>query len=256
MIRIYPNRESLGEAAAELFATRAREAVEARGRFIVALAGGNTPSLTYELLAGPIWRDRIEWASVHVFWGDERCVPPTDPRSNELMARRALVDHVPVPPDQVHPIRCENAPWEAASRYQALIDDYFPNTPARFDLVILGLGVDGHTASLFPGSSVLSERKRYVAQVYLAEQEMCRVTLTVPLINQAATVVFLVIGSDKAQVLKQIIEDPPGPNPLPAQLIHPHEGELLWLVDQQAGALLKRDAEGESIESGCRQHES
>lgn len=244
MVKIYQDLESLGEAAAELFASRSLEAVEARGRFLVALAGGDTPRLTYKLLAGPIWRDRIEWTRVHVFWGDERCVSPTDPRSNELMARRALLDHVPVPSNQIHPIRCENAPEEAASRYQALLDGYFPkNSPARFDLVILGLGSDGHTASLFPGTSVLSERKRWVAQVRMPEQSMCRVTLTTPIINQAAMVVFLVSGSNKAQALARVLEEPAGPSPLPAQLIRLHEGEILWLVDRQAATLLQKDPE-------------
>jgi 6-phosphogluconolactonase/glucosamine-6-phosphate isomerase/deaminase len=150
VIRIYADLETLSQAAAELFAQQAEAAIEARGRFSVALAGGKTPQKTYELLARSPLRDRIAWKHVHVFWGDERCVSIEDPRSNALMARTALLDRVPVPPAQIHPIQCAVSPEDAARRYELLLRSFLGPGPPGLDLILLGLGEDGHTASLFP----------------------------------------------------------------------------------------------------------
>jgi len=236
VIQIYPDLEALSRAAAALFA---QQAVQARGRFSVAISGGRTPERTYQLLAQPPVRDQVPWEKVHVFWGDERCVPPDDPRSNERMARRALLDHVPIPQKQIYPIHCAGDPQQAAERYEELLRAFFQGQPPGFDLVFLGLGENGHTASLFPGTPVLEGETPWAASVHLAEQDLDRVTLTAPLLNQAAVVAFLVAGTAKAQVLREVLEGPRDPRRLPAQLIRPTSGKLLWLVDGKASVQLK-----------------
>jgi 6-phosphogluconolactonase len=240
MIEIRDDLEALSRAAAELFARQAQEAAAQRGRFSVALSGGNTPKRTYELLAQPPLRDQVPWPQVHVFWGDERCVPPADPRSNYRMARQALLDHVPIPAAQVHRVAGEKPPQQAAADYQLDVQQFFQGAPPRFDLVYLGLGDNGHTASLFPNTPVLQERQRWVAEVYVAEQSMYRVTMTALLLNQAALVAFIVSGAGKAGVLPEVIEGPPDTQRLPAQLIQPAPGQLLWLVDRAAAAKLTK----------------
>ena len=219
MLTVYPDSESLSRAAAGLFAERARAAVEAHGRFVVALAGGSTPQQTYRLLVAPPWRGRVPWSGVHVFWGDERCVPVADPRSNVHTARTTLLDHVPVPAANVHPPVCVGVPEEGAARYEAELRRFFAGGAPRFDLILLGLGEDGHTASLFPHSPVLAEQERWVRAVYVAGQDLHRITFTVPLLNAAAAVAFLVAGEAKAEVLHAVLAGPRQPRRLPAQLI-------------------------------------
>ena len=204
----------------------------------MALSGGATPRRTYELLAAPPLQDQAPWDRVHVFWGDERCVPLNDPRSNARMAQAAWLDHVPIPGDQIHPLDCARDPAAAARQYEAQLREFFAGQPPRLDLVLLGLGDDGHTASLFPGTPVLEERERWAAAVYVAAADLYRVTLTAPLINQAAMVAFLVAGKSKAGVLQEVLHGPRDPARLPAQLIQPQTGELLWLVDLAAAARL------------------
>lgn len=237
MLRVFADHEQLSSAAAELFAVRARAAVDARGRFSVALSGAETPRRTYELLAEPPLRSRIPWRQVHVFWGDERCVPADSPRNNARMAREALLDRVPVPPDQVHAIACSGDPEAAAREYETLLRAFFGRTP-RFDLILLGLGEDGHTASLFPRSPALALTDRWVAPVS-AEPEN-RVTLTVPVLNAAALACYLVRGQNKAAALARALEQTGPPEDCPARLVHPDDGELLWLVDQAAATGLRR----------------
>jgi 6-phosphogluconolactonase len=239
MIQVYPDLESLSRAAAARLVRQAEQAVAARGRFGVALSGGRTPRRTYELLGQAPWKDQGPWDRTFVFWGDERCVPLNDARSNARLARELWLDRVPIPRSQVHPLECGAAPAAAAARYEALLREFFGSGPPRLDLVLLGLGEDGHTASLFPGTPVLQEQQRWVAQVYVAEQEFHRVTLTAPILNQAATVVFLVAGKSKARVLREVLHGPYDPGRLPAQLIRPEGGELHWLVDAAAAAELK-----------------
>jgi 6-phosphogluconolactonase len=242
MIWVYDNIHSLSQAAAGLFSQLARQAVQDHGKFSVALSGGHTPCHTYELLASEAFYSRIPWAQVHVFWGDERCVPPDDPRSNARMARQAFLSRVPIPPDQIHPISCAQKPAEAGTRYEAVLRGFFGDQSPRFDLILLGLGENGHTASLFPNTSVLEEEERWVAEVYVAEQKMHRLTLTASLINQAATVAFLVAGAGKSQVLQQVLEGQADPKRLPAQLIRPENGQLMWLVDKETASLISRTA--------------
>ena len=238
MIRVYADFEALSRAAADLFVSEARRAAEARGRFSVLLAGGETPRRTYELLATSPFRDRVPWPVVHIFWGDERCVPPDDSRSNTSMARRALLDHVPVHPAQIHPIACSGSPGEGAAEYEELLRSFFAADMPGFDLAFLGLGENGHTASLFPGTAALEERTRWVAEVYVPEEKLHRVTLTAPVINRTAVVAFLVAGSAKADVLRKVLEGTADPLLLPARLIKPVKGELLWMVDREAAQLL------------------
>jgi 6-phosphogluconolactonase len=238
MIQVYPDLESLSRAAAALLVTQANLAVAARGRFSVALSGGATPVRTYELLAAPPLAAQVPWDRVHVFWGDERCVPLTDPRSNARLAKEAWLDRVPIPAEQIHPLNCALDPAAAARQYEAQLQEFFAGQPPRLDLVLLGLGEDGHTASLFPGTPVLKEGERWTAAVCLAGQDLHRVTMTARLINQAAVVAFLVAGKSKAGVLREVLHGPYAPERLPAQLIQPPTGEIFWLIDQEAAALV------------------
>jgi 6-phosphogluconolactonase len=242
MIQICNDPESLSEAVARLFVQQARHAIQAQDRFIVALAGGHTPERTYQLLAQPLFRDQVPWAKVHVFWGDERCVPPDDPRSNAHMARQALLDCIPIPPDQIHPIRCDQNPQQAAEEYESLLQNFFAGRLPCFDLILLGLGENGHTASIFPGTPAVEEQEHWVIAVYVAEQAMWRVTLTPPLINQAVTVAFLVAGAAKARILQRVLDGPFEPHTLPAQLIQPASGDLNWIIDKEASQKLVKSS--------------
>jgi 6-phosphogluconolactonase len=244
MIRTLSDPQALYRAAAELFVRQAQLSISRRQRFAVALSGGQTPRRLYELLAGSPFRDGVAWEKVHIFWGDERCVPADDPRSNARMAREAILDHVPVPPDQVHPIVCHKNPAQSARQYGDLLRDFFGGGPPAFDLILLGLGEDGHTASLFPQAQILKDQAAWTASVYLEAQGMHRVTLMPAVINQARLVVFLVVGDAKASILKKVLIDPADPLRLPAQLVRPRPGDLVWLTDQAAGAELDpRDLE-------------
>jgi 6-phosphogluconolactonase len=234
MIQVCNDPESLSEAAARLFVKQSRYAVRVQNRFSVALAGGHTPEHTYQALSQPPFRDQVPWAKVHVFWGDERCVPLDDPRSNAHMAHQALLNHVPIPPNQIHPIRCVQNPRQAAKEYESLLRDFFAGGSPRFDLVLLGLGENGHTASIFPNTPAVDEKERWVLAVFVSEQSMWRVTMTPPLINQAAMVAFLVAGTIKARVLRRVLDGPFKPRDLPAQLIQPTSGGLDWIVDEEA----------------------
>lgn len=243
MIRIYPDEDSLARGAAELFVSLADKAVRTRGRFLVALAGGTTPRHMYELLARPEFIGRMSWADTHIFWGDERCVPPSSPMSNERMAREALLDHVPVPASQIHPLRCGMSCAEAALLYDSLLRQSLAGLSGTFDLVLLGLGENGHTVSLFPHNEVLKENTRWVREVFLPPPNINRITLTPPVINDAAAVVFLAAGAAKALTIKAIIEKTGDPCDLPALLIQPRRGgQLYWLLDKDAAALLQDTA--------------
>ena len=236
-LTVLANAEEISQKAAERIAELATAAVDKRGVFSIALAGGNTPRRTYELLAEQPWRDRVPWSNVCVFWGDERWVPPDDERSNQRMARTTLLDHVPIPPQQIHPIGCAESPTHDAAAYEVCLRTELGESP-HFDLILLGLGDNGHTASLFPNTPVVQERKRWVTAVYLPEQKLHRITLTAPLINAARCVVFLVSGAKKADIVQQVLRGQPDPQRLPAQLIKPTDGELCWLLDAQAASRL------------------
>jgi 6-phosphogluconolactonase len=240
-IRIYPGIEALSKAAAELFTERALHCVASKGRFAVALSGGQSPQQTYRLLAGEPYRDRIPWQQIHVFWGDERCVPRGHPKNNARMAFDALLDYVPIPRGHIHPISSEDLPQKCADAYEKLLRDFFLDQPPRFDLTFLGLGEDGHTASLFPNTPVLDDQTRWVRDVHPVGQDMFRVSLTAHIINQGALIAFLVYGSNKSYILQQVLSGPFRTHDLPAQLIRPVEGQLLWLVDESAASDLPRN---------------
>jgi len=234
-LEIVPDSVSLVETAASLFMERAIAAVAARGRFSIALSGGSTPREVYARLASPDYADRIPWQSVHFFWGDERCVPPAHPDSNYRMVAESLLNHVPIPVENIHRIQGELAPSQAADRYETELRAFFGEPPA-FDLVFLGLGEDGHTASLFPGSPALAESARWaVAAEHPTPPPplVSRVTLTFSVLNAARQVLFLVSGAGKAPRLAEIRR---GATDLPAARVQPAGGDLLWLVDQAAAA--------------------
>ena len=245
-LEVLPSAGALTEAAAGQFVAAAGDAIRARGEFVVALSGGSTPRRTYERLAMEPLASRVMWSRVQVLWGDERCVPPDQVESNYRMARETLLDHVPVPAANVHRIRGEDDPAAAAASYEATMRALL-KTPAgppraapgaRIDLVLLGLGDDGHTASLFPGSAAAHEQTRWVMAEYAAAASMWRVTLTPAVINAAADVLFLVSGSAKAGVVRRVLEGPRRPLELPAQAIAPSHGRVRWCLDAAAAAEL------------------
>ncbi|MDZ4865084.1 MAG: 6-phosphogluconolactonase [Gemmatimonadota bacterium] len=243
-IDVFPTSDDLASAAADRFVSAADDAIRASGRFAVALSGGATPKRVYARLATEPYVSRVEWSRVHWFWGDERCVPPDDPASNYRMASDALLDRIPILEATVHRIRGEDHPAVAAAAYEQTLRETFATpagapqrTPrARFDLVLLGMGANGHTASLFPGMTAVRERERWVMAEYVEAVSMWRVTLTPLLLNAASDVMFLVAGPEKAAMLHRVLEGPYQPNALPAQAIVPADGHPLWLVDAAAAA--------------------
>ncbi|MBI2883011.1 MAG: 6-phosphogluconolactonase [Candidatus Methylomirabilis oxyfera] len=240
---VVADQAALAQEAAKRVVAIAEEAVARCNRFTVALSGGSTPKRLYSLLAAEPYCTRLPWRGTHLFWGDERAVSPDHPDSNFGMARAALLSRVPIPANQVHRMRAERADLdEAAGEYQAEIARMFaaqpPDEPPAFDLILLGLGPDGHTASLFPYTRALRETRWWVASNYIPELKANRLTLTPPILNRAATILFLVSGADKAAALQAVLEGPPDPERLPAQLIRPVAGRLAWLVDQAAASRL------------------
>ena len=248
-IVIVPDAEALARSGAQRFVQLAQQASDSRGRFTAALSGGSTPHGMYRLLAEEPYRSEVPWQQVHLFWGDERCVPPDHPGSNYRMAEEALLSHVPVPPENVHRVQGELAPQQAARAYGRDLEDFFCGPHARFDLVQLGLGSDGHTASLFPGAAALQETTDLVAAVeaHYEDRPACRITLTLPAINMSRHILFLVTGSSKAEILREVLSEPRGP--LPAQRVRPTAGELAWLVDEAAAGELDRARVGTAIRS-------
>lgn len=241
-LTILPDHEAFVENAAEVIVGLIDAAVAEKGRCHLALAGGNTPRPVYRRLGSAACRIRIPWDRVHIFFGDERCVPPDDERSNFGMVREALLDQVPVPPEQVHRIAGELGPAEAARTYEQELRACFPAvSPPKFDLICLGLGDDGHTASLFPGAASLGEQERWVLPHEVPAPGVARVTLTPPVLNGARSVLFLVEGAGKAGVLARVLEGPFEPDVLPAQIVRPTRGRVQWLVDAAAGGDLGRD---------------
>lgn len=238
-VKVYSTIKESSLAAAELFAQKVCQAVKERGQCHVVLAGGDTPRRTYELLATMPYSETLPWQNIHIYWGDERCVPSTHHLSNQAMARQSLLNHVGIPEENIHPITYEDSPSKAAENYEILLRRIFGHETPQFDLVLLGLGNDGHTASLFPNTDVLSVKEGWVSPVYLQEQNTYRVTLTAPILNQARNIAFLVSGPNKAQALQEVMEGPKEFKRLPAQLIKLVNGNLYWLLDEEAAALLK-----------------
>lgn len=250
-IRIAEDAEELADRAGEEFARRAQDAVLANGAFRVALAGGSTPRRLYRLLAdgqgAPLVAGKIPWGRTHIYFGDERAVPPDHPDSNYRMAYEALLSKVPIPPGNVRRYCSEGEdPAIVASSYEKMLREGFQladgETP-RFDLILLGLGTDGHTASLFPGSEAIGETEKLVAAPWVEKLGARRYTLTPRVLNNAAHVMFLVSGADKAEAVKKVFEGTQGPEEVPARVVQLLQGNLLWLVDQDAAGLLSRAGE-------------
>jgi 6-phosphogluconolactonase len=245
-ISVFDDPEQVAEAAADAFARRALQAVERAGAFNVALSGGSTPKLLFAFLASGSLRARLAWDKVHFFWGDERSVPPDHPESNFGAARDILLSRLDIPAGNIHRIEAElDDPDEAAARYEADLRRHFRLAEGelpRFDLVFLGMGADGHTASLFPGSEALEERRRLVVPAWVESLKTYRVTLTCPVFNNAACIMFLITGQEKAETLRAVVEQGAEPPHYPAQRIRPHNGETLWYVDKAAGRLLSRSS--------------
>lgn len=250
-IQVFSSAADLAQAAAKQFVTFALAAVYDKGIFSVALSGGSTPKELYELLADERERysSQLPWNDIHFFWTDERHVPPENLQSNYRMAHEAMLSRASVNEANVHRIRGELADAaKASNEYEDELRRFFqltPNDLPRFDLILLGLGADGHTASIFAGSEVLDERDRLVAATWVEKLESFRITLTPPVLNNAATIIFLVSGAGKAEVLRDVLEGDFDPDRLPAQIIKPVDGMVYWFVDQPAARLLsKRTSRG------------
>jgi 6-phosphogluconolactonase len=238
-IRIFDSAEELARTAAEWFVTLTREALAGSDRFAVALAGGSTPKRLYQLLAEPPCREQIDWSKLEIFWSDERAVPPDHPESNYKMAWDSLLSRVPVDSSRVHRLQGEATDADlAAIAYQQEIAEALGvsagGPPPPFDLMLLGIGEDGHTASLFPYTSAIEERNRWVVANHVAQRQMHRLTMTLPILNRARNIVFLVAGASKAGVLTEILEGPSDPQRLPSQAVQPTDGQLYWWLDRQA----------------------
>ncbi len=234
---VHETSDELAEAAAREFVARAEGAINKHGRFAVVLAGGSTPKTTYEALARD-YSDELDWGRVHVFFGDERTVPPDHEDSNYRMAHEALLSRVPV--GSVHRMRGELPPAEAAAAYEEELREFFgPDGVPGFDLILLGLGEDGHTASLFPETSVLDVTDRWVVANPVLKLETTRLTLTIPVLNAAKAVTFLVAGENKAEALREILERDAAPRGYPAKFVRPEDGDLMWMVDRAAANSLE-----------------
>ncbi|MGE5680168.1 MAG: 6-phosphogluconolactonase [Bacillota bacterium] len=233
IIQDYNSKKELAIAAAGLFVQLANEAVSKKGYFAVALSGGSTPLETYKILAELPFRNKLPWDKTFIFWGDERCVPQNSNQNNSHIAFENLLNHVPVPRNNIYPVPTSFSPERSAEVYEEILSSFFAAHPYPLDLILLGLGENGHTASLFPHTPVLNEKKRRVKEVYVSELNMYRITFTASFINQAENVAFLVSGKSKAAVFARITGETYDPERLPAQLIKPESGQLFWLVDKE-----------------------
>lgn len=244
IITVVEGGRALAEEGAERFRDLAQEAIQDRGRFRVALSGGSTPIAMFGRLAAPPYRDQIDWGALDVFWSDERTVPPDHEECNFRQANEALVRLVPIPDENVHRMRGEATdPHEAARSYEETIRSVFatgPDETPAFDLILLGIGADGHTASLFPNTDALDERERLVVANAVPQLQTARLTMTVPLLNAARNVLVLVRGESKAKAVQQSIDGGWDPSETPAQLLRDADGRVEWLLDPPAAGLLNR----------------
>ncbi|WP_242919837.1 6-phosphogluconolactonase [Pontibacter liquoris] len=238
MVNIYKDTEALLTAVADLFVDAAREAIAARGQFNVALSGGSSPKQLYEKLASPAYNWKVDWSRAYFFFGDERYVPADDPESNALMVQHALFGPLNISPENIFAVNTTLAPQQAAQEYMQRILQHFKRQEIRFDLMLLGLGNDAHTASLFPGTTVLQEQAVDVKAVLLPDQKTYRLTLTAPLINLSHQIAFLVYGAAKAEAVRHVLEGERDTSRYPAQLIRPDQGKVDWFLDETAAALL------------------
>lgn len=250
-LRIFDDLEQLSQYAAKLFAQQAEKSISERGQFLVALNGGSTPTRLFQQLSTD-YRDKIDWSKTHFFWGDERSVSPDDPDSSFGQARELLLSHVPIPDSNIHRIKGELGPAEAAKEYSVTLKDFGapPLNWPHFDLVYLGMGEDGHTASLFPGSTVNVSESTIPVTAHYQDRPANRVSLTPIVFNSARKVAFMATGEKKANTLAEVLSDRYNPEQYPAQRINPKDGELIWLVDEAAASKLPRKMKGLNICEG------
>ena len=239
-INIFKTEQELLNAIALYFITIAQQSIEEQNKFTVALAGGNSPKKLYELLSSDQFKNKIDWSKVNFFFGDERYVPANDPQRNSLMVQKSLFEPLKISSSQIFEVDTTLAPAEAAEKYNETITTQFSGLPVRFDLMLLGLGDNAHTASLFPFTDVLTETAPTVKAVLLKEQNVYRITITAPLINQSKHTAFLVYGKQKAEAVHHVLKGERDVMKYPAQLINPLMGELQWFLDDAAASLLEQ----------------
>lgn len=233
-LHIYKNKEEMSEALASWMCEVIESTLKEQEYFTLVLSGGSTPQLLYKTLVSDEFKDKINWSRIHIFWGDERAVPYADERNNARMAYELLLNNVDIPANHVHIMRTDIEPNFSTDAYRKMLHDFFDNTSTTFDLVLLGMGDDGHTLSLFPGSPIIEEHNHWVNSVYNQEQEMYRITLMPKIVNRAARIAFMVDGEKKAKMLQQVLQGEFKPSEFPSQIIKPENGELHWFVDEAA----------------------
>jgi 6-phosphogluconolactonase len=244
-LHVYADANQLSQAAAQWITDLISTTLKKRDRFTIALSGGSTPKALHRLLAAPPYKNQIDWSKMHIFWGDERAVPFEDDRNNAKMAYETLLNFVTVPASQIHVMRTDIGPDESAAEYEKVLHQYFDSTPGAsslpnsFDLVLLGMGDDGHTLSLFPGMPIVHEEKAWAKAFWLPAQDMYRITLTKTIVNKAAHIAFMTTGPGKAHALKEVLKGAYNPDLYPSQEIKPAGGDLHWFVDEAAAAQLK-----------------
>lgn len=241
-IHAYPNKDKLVAAITERVISEIGQAIQERGLCNIALAGGNTPREIYSKLAESTYQDRVDWNRLHLFWGDERMVPPEHQDSNFRMVQETLLDHVRIPDGNVHRIRGEVAPEQAAQEYTELLHNHFKSDSPCFDIILLGIGEDGHTASLFPGTDAVEECGKHATAVFVPRLDTWRVTLTFPVLNAAREVFFLVSGRSKSDIVQRIISIKQSAKEFPASMVNPENGTLHWMLDSEAMVLINKNA--------------
>jgi 6-phosphogluconolactonase len=239
MLHIYKSPDEVSKSLAAWITEAIETTLQKQDRFTWVVTGGNSPKQLYELLGASPYRERINWSKLHIFWGDERAVPFDDPRNNAKMTFEHLLNKVPVVRDQVHVMDTSLPPAESAKAYEAILHRYFTNEGPTFDLVLNGMGDDGHTLSLFPHTPVIHEKQAWVTSFYLDAQQMYRITLTAPIVNRAQKVAFLTFGANKSNALFEVIKGARNIEQYPSQLIQPDSGELHWFVDEAAASRLQ-----------------
>ena len=237
---ILKTNPELIKAIARHFISVSKNAIASRGEFNVVLSGGSSPKKLYELLASPGYKEQVNWKKVNFFFGDERNVPANDPGNNAYMVQRSLFDPLNISQSNIFPINTSLSPQESAKSYTTIITEHLDRQELQFDLILLGLGDNAHTASLFPYTPVLTDKSASVQAVFLEQQKIFRITMTAPLINRARNIAFLVFGQEKVEAVQQVLEDEFNPEKYPAQLINPVKGELHWFLDEAAASLLER----------------
>lgn len=237
-LNIFKTTAALNKAAAEFIVLIAKQSIAERGRFCISLSGGQTPQKLYSCLSRSPFRAQLQWKNIFIFWSDERCVDLHDEKNNAHQAKLMLLDKIDIPQSNIYNIPVNLAPKKAASNYEKKLKKFFGKKSPRFDLILLGLGENGHTASLFPGTKVIDEKAEGVRVVYVKEEKMFRITMTASLINRARTILFLVTGKKKSAILKKVLTASYQPDKIPAQLIKPADGNLYWFADADAASLI------------------